>query len=304
MHIAQLIPVNIHLLGKETMGASIQINGISHQFSPQGAKVLEDLVHDIPAGQSTALIGESGCGKSTLLHMLAGLSLPSEGCVRINGRQVTAPHPEWNMMFQRPGLYPWLSVRQNVALGLEFTGQTQNLDGRVEEMLELVSLSDKGEARPQDLSGGQQQRVALARSLAVEPEVILLDEPFSALDAFTRRALQLEVRQIAQDKDITLVLVTHDIDEALTMGDQVVIMGRNPGTFRSVMNIELPYPRNVIDPKFVALRDDLMTRFQRSVDNITPATVSSVDTQAKRQTTLANAQTSSIQKDSTQTTRQ
>ncbi|XKF15406.1 ABC transporter ATP-binding protein [Halomonas sp. BLK-85] len=272
------------------MGASIQINGISHQFSPHGARVLENLVHDIPAGQSTALIGESGCGKSTLLHMLAGLTMPSEGCVRINGRQVTAPHPEWNMMFQRPGLYPWLSVRQNVALGLEFTGQTDNLNARVDEMLQLVGLTDKGDARPQDLSGGQQQRVALARSLAVEPDVILLDEPFSALDAFTRRSLQLEVRQIAQQKNITLVLVTHDIDEALTMGDQVVLMGRNPGTFRSVMDITLPYPRNVIDPQFVALRDDLMTRFQHSVDNTEPALTTSPQASTRRQEPLTSAQ--------------
>lgn len=102
------------------MGASIQINGITHRFSGKGPNVLENLVFDMAAGRSTALIGESGCGKSTLLHMLAGLMLPTEGCVRINGQQVTKPHPEWNMMFQRPGLYPWLNVRQNVALGLQF----------------------------------------------------------------------------------------------------------------------------------------------------------------------------------------
>ncbi len=247
------------------MGAAIQINGISHRFSPKAERVLEELMLDIPAGQSVALIGESGCGKSTLLHMLAGLLLPSEGCVRINTRQVTRPHAEWNMMFQRPGLYPWLNVRQNVALGLQFTGQTANLKARVAEMLELVGLSDKASAAVQDLSGGQQQRVALARSLAVEPELILLDEPFSALDAFTRRNLQLEVSQIAQDKGITLVLVTHDIDEALTMGERVVVMGRNPGTFRHEMNVELPFPRNPMSREFAALRESLMARFRESV---------------------------------------
>ncbi|MCH4811149.1 ABC transporter ATP-binding protein [Vreelandella neptunia] len=259
------------------MGASIQINGITHRFSGKGPNVLENLVFDMAAGRSTALIGESGCGKSTLLHMLAGLMLPTEGCVRINGQQVTKPHPEWNMMFQRPGLYPWLNVRQNVALGLQFTGKTEALAQRVDEMLALVGLSDKGAARPQDLSGGQQQRVALARSLAVEPDVILLDEPFSALDAFTRRNLQLEVRHIAREKNITLVLVTHDIDEALTMGDSVVVMGRNPGTFQSVMNIDLAYPRNPIDPKFAKLREDLMARFKHSVEGQPQARQTSFD---------------------------
>lgn len=249
------------------MGASIQINGITHQFSPKGEVVLKDLFLDMAPGSSTALIGESGCGKSTLLHMLAGLLLPSEGCVRINGRQVIRANPEWNMMFQQPGLYPWLNVQQNVALGLHFTGQTHNLKARVAEMLELVGLSDRATARIQDLSGGQQQRVALARSLAVEPQVILLDEPFSALDAFTRRNLQHEVGSIARDKGITLVLVTHDIDEALTMGDRVAVMGRNPGTIQDIMEVDLPFPRNPMHPEFTTLREDLMERFRASVEN-------------------------------------
>ena len=251
------------------MGASIQINGITHQFSPKSEVVLQDLFLDIDAGSNIALIGESGCGKSTLLHMLAGLLLPSEGCVKINGRQVTRANPEWNMMFQQPGLYPWLNVQQNVALGLQFTGQTENLQARVAEMLELVGLSERGRTRVQDLSGGQQQRVALARSLAVEPQVILLDEPFSALDAFTRRNLQLEVSSIARDKNITLVLVTHDIDEALTMGERVAVMGRNPGTFQDIMDVDLPFLRNPMHPAFTELREDLMTRFRASVGNDT-----------------------------------
>lgn len=251
------------------MGASIQINGITHQFSPKGEVVLQDLFLDIDAGSNIALIGESGCGKSTLLHMLAGLLLPSEGCVKINGRQVIRAHPEWNMMFQQPGLYPWLNVWQNVALGLQFTGQKENLQARVAEMLELVGLSDRARARVQDLSGGQQQRVALARSLAVDPQIILLDEPFSALDAFTRRNLQIEVSSIARDKGITLVLVTHDIDEALTMGEKVAVMGRNPGTLQDVMDVDLPFPRNPMQPAFAQLREALMDRFRTSVENDT-----------------------------------
>ncbi|MCC5811509.1 MAG: ABC transporter ATP-binding protein [Ectothiorhodospiraceae bacterium] len=251
------------------MGANLQINGITHTFGRTAEPVLKDLQLDITAGQSVALIGESGCGKSTLLHMLAGLLMPTEGCVRVNGRQITRPHADWNMMFQRPALYPWLSVKQNVALGLQFTGQKQGLRERVREMLQLVGLSDRRDDRIQDLSGGQQQRVALARSLAVEPQMILLDEPFSALDAFTRRGLQVEVGRIARDRGITLVLVTHDIDEALTMGDRVVVMGRNPGTFRDVVDVPLAYPRNPVHPDFMRLRSQVMARFEASID--TPA---------------------------------
>ncbi len=247
------------------MGAPIQINGVSHRFSPKGQPVLSDLQLDITAGESVSLIGESGCGKSTLLHMLAGLLMPSDGAIRIRGKQVTRPNPEWNMMFQRPGLYPWLTVEQNVALGLQFTGQTGGLKGRVKEMLEVVGLLDRGRSRVQDLSGGQQQRVALARSLAVEPQVILLDEPFSALDAFTRRNLQLEVSEIARDRDITLVLVTHDVDEALAMGQKVVVMGSNPGRFHSVLDIDHPFPRNLMSTEMVATREELMNRFRDSV---------------------------------------
>ncbi|WP_339799299.1 ABC transporter ATP-binding protein [uncultured Marinobacter sp.] len=248
------------------MGAAVQINAISHRFSRQGPLVLDDLNLDIGAGERVALIGESGCGKSTLLHMLAGLSLPSDGCIRVNGRQVTRPHSDWNMMFQRPALYPWLSVTQNVALGLQFTGQSKGLKERVDEMLALVGLGNRGNDRIQDLSGGQQQRVALARSLAVKPKLILLDEPFSALDPFTRRSLQLEVSRIAHDQKITLVLVTHDIDEAITMGDRIVVMGRNPGTFRAVLDNRLPSPRNPMHPDFVALRRSVMQHFEASME--------------------------------------
>lgn len=247
------------------MGASIQIDKLTHRFHKHATPVIRDFSLEISAGQSLAIIGESGCGKSTLLHMLAGLTQPSGGCVRIQDKRVYRPHPEWNMMFQSPALYPWLSVEQNVALGLEFTGQTRGLKARVAEMLELVGLADRGRARPHDLSGGQQQRVALARSLAVSPEVILLDEPFSALDAFTRRALQREVTQIAHDHGITLVLVTHDIDEALIMADQVAVMGRNPGTLRSLLDVSLAYPRDPKEPVFKTLRDELMSRFHDSV---------------------------------------
>jgi NitT/TauT family transport system ATP-binding protein len=172
------------------MGASLSIDYVTHRFSPSAEPTLKDIDARIEPGQMTALIGRSGCGKSTLLHMLAGLLIPSEGCVRVNGHQISSPSAKWNMMFQKASLYPWMTVQENAALGLLFAGHSKREATRqVDALLDMVGLHDKKKENVQSLSGGQQQRVALARSLATNPEVLLLDEPFSALDAFTRSAL-------------------------------------------------------------------------------------------------------------------
>ncbi|MCV6627444.1 MAG: ABC transporter ATP-binding protein [Cellvibrionaceae bacterium] len=245
------------------MGASISIDYISHRFSPSAALTLKEVDAKIGAGEMVALIGRSGCGKSTLLHMLAGLMLPSEGCVRINGHQLSKPSAKWNMMFQKASLYPWMSVKQNAALGLLFAGESKHeSEQRVDALLDMVGLSDKKDAKVQSLSGGQQQRVALARSLATEPEVLLLDEPFSALDAFTRSALQEEVPAICRAQGITMVIVTHDIDEAIVMSDRVLIMSQNPGRIVSEMEVDLDWPRQHMDSGFQRHRDELMQRFE------------------------------------------
>ncbi|MBR9828841.1 MAG: ABC transporter ATP-binding protein [Oceanospirillales bacterium] len=245
------------------MGATISLDYITHQFSPSAAPTLEQIENRIEPGEMVALIGRSGCGKSTLLHMLAGLLIPSEGCVRINGHQVSKPSAKWNMMFQKASLYPWMSVKENAALGLLFAGLSKaEASDRVDELLDMVGLHDKKDVNVQSLSGGQQQRVALARSLATEPEVLLLDEPFSALDAFTRTALQEEVPAICRARGITMVIVTHDIDEAITMADRVLIMSQNPGRVVSELNVELSWPRRHMDADFQSLRDELMERFK------------------------------------------
>ena len=249
------------------MGARVSIDYVSHTFGRQQQATLKDLELIIESGEALALVGESGCGKSTLLHIMAGLLSPTKGCVRIKGQVVNKPSANWNMMFQKPALYPWLNVRQNAMLGLEFSGKTAGAGKKIDDLLALVGLSDKTNSRIQDLSGGQQQRVALARSLAVEPEIILLDEPFSALDAFTRRMLQNEVLSIVKERGITLVLVTHDIDEAIMMGDRIVVMGRNPGCFRDCLTVPIPYPRNPIHPEFAVIREKLMAAFEASMEN-------------------------------------
>jgi len=258
------------------MGARISIDYISHTFRGQKAPTLKDIELSIEPGEKVALIGRSGCGKSTLLHMLAGLLFPSEGCVRINAHQITKPSAKWNMMFQKPSLYPWMSVRENASLGLVFAGKKDQQ--RVENLLRLVGLADKMEANVQALSGGQQQRVALARSLATNPDVLLLDEPFSALDAFTRASLQDEVASIADEQKLNMVLVTHDIEEAVAMADRVLIMSANPGRIVGELRNNMPYPRERTSAEFTAKREELMNKFEALVgDGHRPQELPSMD---------------------------
>jgi ABC-type nitrate/sulfonate/bicarbonate transport system ATPase subunit len=247
------------------MSANISIDYITHTFKGQTAPTLADIALTIAPGEKVALIGRSGCGKSTLLHMLAGLLMPSEGCVRIHGHQVSRPSAKWNMMFQKPSLYPWMNVHQNAALGLTLAGNKE--PAKVDGLLELVGLSDKATASVQSLSGGQQQRVALARSLATTPELLLLDEPFSALDAFTRSSLQDEVTRITSQQGLTLVIVTHDIDEAAAMADRVLIMSANPGRIVGEVRINLPFPRDRTSQEFSRERESLMKTFDQLVGN-------------------------------------
>ncbi|PCD77712.1 ABC transporter [Pseudothioclava arenosa] len=222
-----------------TKGAHVAVKSLSHAYRRNDGKVLDGIDFEIGQGEIVALLGRSGCGKSTLLHMLAGLTQPSEGEVVINGNGVREPSHKWVMMFQAPSLFPWLSVAQNAALGLKFTRRGHEIDARIPEILDLVDLGAFADRNAQELSGGQQQRVALARSLAPQPEMLLLDEPFSALDAFTRRNLQRDVRAIARNLGLTLVIVTHDVGEAVRMADRVIVLQANPGRVAEDTAIDL-----------------------------------------------------------------
>ncbi|MEJ2611441.1 MAG: ABC transporter ATP-binding protein [Candidatus Thiodiazotropha sp.] len=265
------------------MNANISIDFITHTFKSQTEPTLKDIELRIQPGEKIALIGRSGCGKSTLLHMLAGLLMPSQGCVRIHGHMVTKPSAKWNMMFQKPSLYPWMSVQENAALGLAFAGKKD--PKKIEHLLDLVGLSDKADTHVQSLSGGQQQRVALARSLATSPELLLLDEPFSALDAFTRASLQDEVTKIVDLEALTMVIVTHDIEEAVAMADRVVIMSANPGQIVGEMAVPLLYPRDRASAEFSKQRQLLMNQFENLVG----------DTHSQTETTQEAGQTKAQQ---------
>jgi NitT/TauT family transport system ATP-binding protein len=225
------------------MASGIEIDRITHRYGDRGDVVLADIGVTIGAGEVTALIGRSGCGKSTLLQIIAGLIQPSRGAVRIDGQTVAAPSRKWNLMFQQPSLFPWMTVFDNAALGLRFAGRHHGLAERVGGLLERLEIAEYADVNVQKLSGGQQQRVALARSLASEPDVLLLDEPLSSLDAFTRAALQADIRGLIRELGITAVLVTHDFEEAVMMADRVVLMRAQPGRIVGERLVDLPDPR-------------------------------------------------------------
>jgi NitT/TauT family transport system ATP-binding protein len=238
----------------------VEVEAVSYRYTRRGALVLDGIDLAVTRGEAVALVGRSGCGKSTLLHLLAGLARPTSGTVKIDGRPVAAPCARWNMMFQAPSLLPWLDVAGNVGLGLRYAGVGRaEIRDRVAELLALVHLEDHAASDVQALSGGQQQRVALARSLATRPDLLLLDEPFSALDPFTRASLQAEVGALADRFGITLVIVTHDVDEAVLLADRALIMAPHPGRVVGAVEVTLPRQgRDRHDPAFRALRQAVL----------------------------------------------
>lgn len=244
-------------------GVHISIEGLSHRYTPKLPFTFEEVSFRAEPGEALTIIGRSGCGKSTLLQVVAGLLPYSIGRVQLDEEDVVEPSSRWVMMFQAPHLFPWMNVRQNVGVGLRFANWPKDrIRVRVDEALELVHLEEFAGKNTQDLSGGQQQRVALARSLVMEPEMLLLDEPFSALDAFTRATLQRDVRQIAKQLGINMVMVTHDIDEAILMADRALVMAGSPGKIVHDFRVDLPDPRERSDPKVQQMRARLMRVFQ------------------------------------------
>ena len=196
---------------------------------------------------------------------MAGLTKPSDGAVLIDSKTVSKPSAKWNVMFQRASLFPWMSVVDNAALGLVYSGVPRKKAHKmVFPLIKMLGLEDKRDINVQSLSGGQQQRVALARSLATEPDALFLDEPFSALDTFSRSSLQQEVGAICRDKRISMVLVTHDVDEAALMADRVLIMAENPGRIDCEVSIDISWPRRVEQADFQAIRSQIMRQFEQS----------------------------------------
>jgi len=239
----------------------VQMNHAGKTFSlpDKELAVLEDISLDIEAGSFTGIVGVSGCGKSTLLRIIAGLETTTTGEALFHGIPITEPSINIGFIFQESRLFPWLNVSDNIKFGiLNASPDDENL---VKRYAQLVGLEFFMNALPKQLSGGMQQRVSIARALINQPEILLLDEPFGALDALTRIQMQNEIMRIWQTQRTTMILVTHDIDEAIFLSDTIVIMSERPGKISETIEVNLPRPRDRSSPDFIAIRRKIYRQF-------------------------------------------
>jgi sulfonate transport system ATP-binding protein len=252
----------------------LRIEQTRKQFD-NGFVALDSITLKVNEGEIVSLVGTSGCGKSTLLRIIAGLEFPTSGQVFIDDEAIRGAHPATGIIFQEPRLMPWLTVRQNVQFGLETFRRTiaskarfrREKEHRTDIILKRVGLSEFADALPLQLSGGMAQRVAIARALVTQPSILLLDEPFSALDAFLRMNLQNHLLQIWEYDRPTMLLVTHDIEEALVMSDRVIVMRGNPGQIYREFLLDLPRPRRRTDSRFQNYKEQILNALDLSVDS-------------------------------------
>jgi len=245
----------------DSEGSSLSISGVRKAYRGfDGAETLalDDFTLTVAAGEMVSLIGPSGCGKSTLLRLIAGLDRPTSGELRVGGERINGPSAERGLVFQDPNLFPWLNVRRNIESGLVARGTLRQQRGEVAEFLKLVGLEAFADRHPHQLSGGMAQRVALARALINHPKIVLLDEPLGALDQFTRMKMQDEVLRLWRARGATMVLVTHDIDEAIYMSDRIIVITPRPGRIERVITVDLDRPRVRNSPRFLALRAEIL----------------------------------------------
>ncbi|HET8774351.1 MAG TPA: ABC transporter ATP-binding protein [Thermoanaerobaculia bacterium] len=219
-------------------------------------RVLEDINLSVSAGEFLCILGPSGCGKSTLLNIAGGFVKQTGGEVTIDGEPVTGPDPRRIFVFQERGVFPWLTVEQNIGFGLFRQGEAEKRE-RIAHYIQLVGLKGFEKSYPRELSGGMKQRLEVARALAVNPDVLYLDEPFGALDSITRLQMRRELLRIWHAERKTILFVTHDIEESVQLADRVVVLSARPGRVRRIVDIDIPHPRDLSDPRYIALRDEI-----------------------------------------------
>lgn len=241
---------------------TLKIENVSKSFARieknDITNALEDVSLEMKQGEFISLVGTSGCGKSTMLRLIAGLITPTTGILTVNGKKIEGPDPSRGMVFQQPTLFPWLTVEKNIAFSFSMKKTLEENREKVERMLKVIGLEKFRDDYPAQLSGGMAQRVALARSLICSPEILLLDEPLGALDAFTRMNMQDEILSIWRETRQLAVMVTHDVDEAIYMGTKVIVMEPHPGRIMGEIPIDLEYPRNRSSSKFVEYRNQIL----------------------------------------------
>ncbi len=245
--------------------------GVTFELNGQPFQALDHVSLDIADNEFITVVGPSGCGKSTMMNLAAGLLQPNYGEVLVDGKPVSGPGPDRGVIFQQYALFPWLTVRQNVEFGLELQ-KISKAERRVisDRMLEVTGLSAFADALPKTLSGGMKQRCAIARAYAVNPVILLMDEPFGALDALTRVRMQVQLLETWQQEKRTVMFITHDVDEAVFLANRVIVMAARPGRIYKIINVDLPFPRDEdirLTPEFTAYRNDVW----ESVYHQTPA---------------------------------
>jgi NitT/TauT family transport system ATP-binding protein len=237
--------------------------GMSFRRPGDRLQVLEDCSFEVPAGEFVSVVGPSGCGKTTLLNMAAGFLHPTAGAVRVGDETVSGPHPSRGVVFQEYAVFPWLTVARNIEFGLKLRANRRGRSERaaiVDHYVELMGLRGFESAYPKELSGGMRQRVAIARAYATDPRVLLLDEPFAALDAQTRTFMQELLHATQQRERRTVLFITHSVEEAIFLSHRVVVMGTRPAGVREVVDVDIPFPRHAdtrLDPEFIDLRRHL-----------------------------------------------
>ncbi|MEI6235343.1 MAG: ABC transporter ATP-binding protein [Planctomycetota bacterium] len=249
----------------------VQIRGATKNYTTGNTQftAVQSVDLNVYDGEFLALVGPSGCGKSTLLNLIAGFEKPDAGEILFEGKQVTGPGPDRLVLFQEHGLFPWLNVRQNVEFGLRVRGLTKpERRERADQYVKMVHLQKFSKSYPFQLSGGMKQRAAIARALAVEPTMLLMDEPFSALDPRTRDILHLELQELWMATKKTIVFVTHSVEEAVRLADRIVILGSQPGRIRKILTVPLTHPRNFLDPALIELRSTILKELEDELDKL------------------------------------
>ncbi len=242
------------------MNGKININGVTKVFGKKDEQViaLNNVDFEIPAGSFVSLIGPSGCGKTTLLRCIAGLETPTSGSICVDGTKVTKPGSDRGFAFQQANLFPWLTIRENIAFGLKARKIFKQHQSDVDEFIDLVGLKGFENSYPHQISGGMNQRASLARALVGHPKILLLDEPLGALDAFTRMTMQDEILRLWKEHEMTMVMVTHDVDEAVYLSDYVVVMSPRPAKVEKIIKIDMTHPRARSQDVFLKYRTDIL----------------------------------------------
>lgn len=250
----------------------LEIKNVSRVYKDDGKEMiaLKDVSFDVQEGEFISIIGASGCGKTTLLRMLAGLDPVQSGEILLKGEKIRGTDPKRGYVFQQGSLFQWLTVEKNIAYGLKARKVYKENKNKIAKLIDMTGLNGFEKVYPHQISGGMAQRVAIARSLINDPEILLLDEPMGALDSFTRADLQDKLLEIKKAEKITMILVTHDVDEAIYLSDRIIVMTPRPGKISDVLTISLSHPRNRGESEFMEIRNELLKKFKLASDVISP----------------------------------